>query len=238
MAARPFHRGVPAQSVANVGSVNNASIAVAHEVIASVIRFLPALLAVLLTGCGATSATPSRSANPLITASPPAPMPSDAPSSPPAPSSAQSQPGCHAGEPLAGVYHPGRLRVVQPCTTVTGTVVCRRSELDGDSHIRLRVDDQFRDLLTSGNAVQRCAREGDSGPHLVVETIPQHCGGVAQRDAQDNCADNGGFTSPSLPAIGAHVAVTGPLVIDEARGHGQTGSGWAEIHPAEMITAA
>lgn len=155
------------------------------------------------------------------------------------PDAAGAGAGCHAGDPLAGVYHPNRLSVVRPCATVTGTVACVRSEPDGDTHIRLRVDDQYQDLLTAGNSAQRCAREGDSGPHLVVEIVPQHCGGVQQRDAGDNCADGGGFTSPAMPAVGSHVAITGPLVTDLSPGHGEgAGSGWAEIHPAEVIAGS
>lgn len=134
------------------------------------------------------------------------------------------------------MYHPQRLVVQRECTTVTGTVDCVRSEPDGDVHIRLRVDSGFSALLTPGNDAEHCP--GAPGPHLVVEIIPQQCGGVPQRDAEDNCADNGGFTSPRAPAAGQHVSVTGPLVVDTSPGHGQSGSGWAEIHPAESVGGA
>ena len=158
------------------------------------------------------------------------------PAAAPAPATSSSQAAaCHPGDPLAGVYHPQRLQVFEGCRTVHGTVDCIRSEPDGDLHIRLRLDDTDRGMLTPGNDLQRCP--GQPGPHLVVEVIPQHCGGVPQQDAEDKCADRGGFTSPPAPAEGEHVAVTGPLVIDQAPQHGQTGSGWAEIHPAETINA-
>jgi hypothetical protein len=158
--------------------------------------------------------------------------------SPPAAESAtvlKAGAGCHPGDPLAGVYRPQRPRVVQACATVRGTVDCIRAEPDGDLHIRLRVDEADRQVLTSSNDLQRCP--GQPGPHLVVEVIPQHCGGVPQHDAEDNCADAGAFTTPAPPSVGEHVVVTGPEVIDEAPAHGQAGSGWAEIHPADQIVA-
>jgi hypothetical protein len=120
------------------------------------------------------------------------------------------------------------LRVIQPCATVTGRVDCISVEPDGDSHLRLRVDPEYVGLLARANVEQTCAQ--NRGPHLVVEILPQHCG-VPQRNAQDNCADRGGFTTPAYPKVGAHVSVTGPLVAD--REHHD----WVEIHPAWLIEA-
>src|SRR5712664_2238706 len=48
---------------------------------------------------------------------------------------------------LESVYHPGRLQVLDPCISVTGTVEETRKEADGDVHILFRLDQQFESLL-------------------------------------------------------------------------------------------
>src|SRR5262249_14529739 len=78
---------------------------------------------------------------------------------------------CKAGNPLAGVYLPSRLTLKTSCATVSGTVDCLKHEDDGDIHIRLRVDPAFAGLLTPANTFQQCPNQ--TGPHLVVEIIPQ-----------------------------------------------------------------
>jgi hypothetical protein len=44
---------------------------------------------------------------------------------------------CHSGDPLVGVYSPGRLTVKNPCVAVTGVVWGVNREHDGDLHISL-----------------------------------------------------------------------------------------------------
>ena len=141
---------------------------------------------------------------------------------------------CKFGPPLAGVYIPSRLQVIDRCSTVSGTVDCLRPEPDGDIHLRLRPDPQFAALLTQSNSLQTCTDHPE--PHLVVEIIPQHPAGVLR----DNNADDGGFITPATPAPGDHITVTGPHVIDKNILHrvlyqGRPAENWAEIHPAWAI---
>jgi hypothetical protein len=142
---------------------------------------------------------------------------------------------CKYGPPLAGVYFPGRLHVLDRCRTVSGTVDCLKVEPDGDVHVRLRPDAQFAGLLKEANGLQTCADQ--TGAHLVVEIIPQHKQGVLFRD---NDADAGGFITPATPAPRDHITVTGPYVIDTNVLHrvlyqGRAAENWAEIHPAWAI---
>jgi hypothetical protein len=142
---------------------------------------------------------------------------------------------CKFGPPLAGVYIPGRLRLLERCRTVSGTLDCLKSEPDGDIHLRLRLDPQYAALLTPANDLQTCA--GRNGPHLVVEIIPQHKTGVL---FGNNDADSGGFITPMTPRPGDHIVATGPYVIDTNALHrfiyqGRAAENWAEIHPAWAI---
>ena len=142
---------------------------------------------------------------------------------------------CKWGPPLAGVYLSGRLRLIDRCTTLSGTADCLKVEPDGDVHLRLRVDSHFTSMLRSANALQTCADH--PGPHLVVEIIPQHPRGILFRT---NSADGGGFIDPPLPRPGDHIVVTGPYVIDTNSLHrilyqGRAAENWAEIHPAWAI---
>jgi hypothetical protein len=139
---------------------------------------------------------------------------------------------CKWGPPLAGVYLSSRLKLIDRCRTVSGTVDCLKLEPDGDYHVRLRLDPQYAGLLKPANELQTCT--GQPGPHLVVEIIPQRPEGVLFRT---NNADAGGFNDPPRPAPGDHITVTGPYVIDtnslhRILYHGRAAENWAEIHPA------
>lgn len=141
---------------------------------------------------------------------------------------------CKWGPPLAGVYLSSRLKLVDRCMTLSGTVDCLKAEPDGDIHIRLRLDPQYTRLLRPANSLQVCVNQ--PGPHLVVEIIPQHPHGLFQT----NNADAGGFITPATPKPGDHIVVTGPHVIDTNVLHrvlyqGQAAENWAEIHPAWAI---
>ncbi len=70
---------------------------------------------------------------------------------------------------LEGVYHPDRLRVIDPCRRISGTVDEVRDEEDGDIHILLSLDPAYRGMLMHNNyAIQH----GD----LVVEFMPRDYG--------------------------------------------------------------
>lgn len=134
--------------------------------------------------------------------------------------------GCHDGL-WKHVYNPERLRVVDPCATVTGTIVDAthgkrkvgvRREADGDTHGWLRLDPQYRDLVNDGN---RTHEEGN----LVFEIACFYS--VSQEDAKAPC--KGYKSKVILPPVGSHVRVRGSYVQD--LNHAK----WMEIHPVSSI---
>jgi len=116
------------------------------------------------------------------------------------------------------VYNPQRLQVIDPCKTVSGIIESKRSEADGDYHIRLKLDPQFSNLVTAANLKEQF---GD----LVLEPICMNR--VTQTDAISACHNF--RQSIDIPAVGSHVQVTGSYVLDKQHGK------WAEIHPITSI---
>jgi hypothetical protein len=116
------------------------------------------------------------------------------------------------------VYNPQRLQVVDPCKTVSGIIESKRSEADGDYHIRLKLDPQFSNLVNAANLKEQF---GD----LVLEPICMNR--VTQTDAISACHNF--RQSIEIPAVGSHVQVTGSYVLDKQHGK------WAEIHPITSI---
>ncbi len=124
---------------------------------------------------------------------------------------APPSPYCRGGSPLAGVYHPQRLRVKSRCAVAVGTVSRIKFEAyDGDVHLDLRLDPGYERLLDDGN--ERV------GGNLVVEVIPQDRSRVA------------------LPSEGARVQVVGPWVADTQHGWNEIHPAWwvsaGRIQPA------
>jgi hypothetical protein len=120
-------------------------------------------------------------------------------------------PHCRAGSPLAGVYHPQRLKVKSRCRIAVGTVEQVKPELyDGDIHIELRLDRGQDGLLSGGNA-----RVGGT---LIVEIIPWDRARVL------------------VPAEGERIEVVGPWVDDTAHGWNEIHPAWwisaGSIQPA------
>jgi hypothetical protein len=73
--------------------------------------------------------------------------------------------GCPAPDRvLAGVYHPDRLLVRDPCRKISGSVEDVRDEEDGDIHVLVALDPPYRAMLMPNN---RSEQNGD----LVVEFI-------------------------------------------------------------------
>ncbi len=117
------------------------------------------------------------------------------------------------------IYHPARLRLLG-CRTVTGTAVSRRTEPDGDYHVRFRLDPPYTSLLTAANRTYQAGT-------LVVEEPCQH--GVTQPDAVAACA---GWSSPWLPLVaGKRYRLTGNYVLDLQH------HSWAELHGLAEVEA-
>lgn len=125
---------------------------------------------------------------------------------------------CAGRDPHEHVYHPARLVIIEQCKTATGIVMFTRREADGDWHVGLRLDSGQESLL---NAMNISEEQGD----LIVEII---CAlPITQRDAVSACVN---FTnSIPVPAVGSHISVTGPYVLDADHG-------WNEIHPVWSLT--
>jgi hypothetical protein len=115
------------------------------------------------------------------------------------------------------VYNPGRLQVLDPCISVTGSVEEVRKEADGDVHILFRLDQQFESLLNEKNVSRQ---HGD----LVLEPICQ--GKVRQADAEEPCSRYNGLYFE--PQIGQRYLVSGAYVHDADHG-------WNELHPVTSM---
>jgi hypothetical protein len=111
------------------------------------------------TGGGETSTTDTTPAKP----------PSKARKSARARASAASAACPAAARVLDGVYHPRRLRVIDPCRAIAGRVRVLREEEDGDLHFDLRLDRRYRGMLARANFSRQ---HGD----LVVEFMPRDRG--------------------------------------------------------------
>jgi hypothetical protein len=116
------------------------------------------------------------------------------------------------------VYHPERLQIVDSCKSVLGKIESKKSEADGDFHIRVRLDPQFSNLINSASI------NGQLGD-LVVEPICQHS--ITQADVIPACSNF--HQNINIPEVGSHVNVTGSYVLDKEH------DGWAEMHPVTGI---
>ncbi len=116
--------------------------------------------------------------------------------------------GCVQGDVLAGVYLPSRLKVLDPCRTVDGTVIAvelpDQGEGDGDISFDVQVSGADASLLNEYNL-----RNTNGGLHM--EIVP---------------ADQGRLP---VPKVGDHIRVQGPWVTDLVHGHN-------EIHPVWALT--
>ncbi len=127
--------------------------------------------------------------------------------------------GCRAGPPEAGVYHPDRLQVLDPCRHAEGTVAAVIREEDGDVHIWFLPDPGYAGLLNSENHFQ-------GRPAMLAEITPRCPGPSSPPDAR--AAARCPASDLPVPAIGDHIAVDGPWVLD-------AGHRWLEIHPVQAL---
>jgi hypothetical protein len=176
-----------------------------------------------VTSASSGSATPSTEFdNPNVTGAPTVGGSVVGAPAPPGPSA------CRSGNPLANVYHPNRLGVIDACTTVSGTVMSITPEQDGDIHFDLALDQPYAGLLTPANATYQHG-------WLVAEIVPADQPGCTPGQPPKAAYANYDFgvcsgADEQTPAIGSHVVVTGPHVLDHDH------SNWAEIHPVWAVS--
>jgi hypothetical protein len=166
------------------------------------------LAALMFAACSPSPPTPTPS---------PIASPSVSPSASPSPSPGGDCQG------FQHVYNPQRLTIYSPCEHVAGIVEIIRTEADGDYHILVHVDPGQVDPHGGVwiNACNISCINGAEHGDLVTEPVCEH--NVTQSDAVTACA---GYTNPAkIPALGSHVLVSGPWVLDTAHG-------WLELHPA------
>lgn len=128
----------------------------------------------------------------------------------------QSAAACDSSKWLH-VYHPDRLQVLNPCKMVTGTIIERNADEDGDEHLLLKLDNGQEQLLQKKNYTKK---EGA----LVVEVVCVN--NITRKRAMGAC--DGYVNGVLLPDVDDRVRVTGSYVVD-------THNGWTEIHPASKI---
>jgi hypothetical protein len=126
----------------------------------------------------------------------------------------------------AHVYHgrfpsaEDRLQVINPCLTVSGIIVNARQEKDGDWHVQVDLDAEYRSLLNQANLEKQYG-------YLILEPICSNP--VSQSDTlAEGVCDGFSQTIFTTDLIGKRVAATGAYVID--RQHG-----WMELHPVTSI---
>lgn len=177
------------------------------------------LAGAVLVGCSGDSGAPAVGGGSAAAASTTAGADSPATDSASPEVTAAAQ-GCLA-DPMLHVYNPDRLRVLNPCVTVTGTIDLIRSEADGDYHVRVHLDSG---QLCGGQNCLDAANLSQQAGDLVVEPVCEHS--ITQADAVAACSNF--HNTLAVPPVGTHTTVTGPWVLDQDHG-------WNEIHPAEMF---
>ena len=130
---------------------------------------------------------------------------------------------CKAQQPICDttlwshVYHNYRLIPHNSCTYAIGYVQDIYTEPDGDYHIKLKVEPDFKYMLNSKNYSQE-----DS--NLICEIICANQ--ISQPDAEEPCQNYS--SGVYVPNTGEHVKITGSYVTDNSHG-------WNEIHPVTSI---
>jgi hypothetical protein len=112
----------------------------------------------------------------------------------------EAGPRCQS-DPLHAVYKPSRLKVLERCAQVSGTVMAYRKEHDGDYHVSMVMD---RPGWT--NSFNNERQHG----YTVVEFIPL-------------------MPKPKLK-VGQRLSMVGTKVLDLQHGDHRT-TGWVEMHP-------
>ena len=115
------------------------------------------------------------------------------------------------------VYHSNRFKVYEACKTVSGTIIGKHDNDDGDIHLQLR--------LNGNSSLLNAKNISEQNGCLVLEIICAKK--VTQADAIGPCS--GYYNNVTVPGIGDNISVSGSYVLD-------TNHGWNEIHPVSSLT--
>ena len=118
-------------------------------------------------------------------------------------------------DPNEHIFEPERLVTQKDTMTVTGNVMGVFNELDGDYHIRLRMDSSYVKLSKKNFTKQDSC--------IILEIVCAH-----QAIFPISCTCKGYISRIEIPQIGKRVKVTGKLVFDKRHK-------WEEIHPVYKI---
>jgi len=116
------------------------------------------------------------------------------------------------------VYHPARLKLLQPCVTFRGTVLADLHERDGDRHLWLAPDPGYEKFLNAANVYK-------GHKALVAEIVPACTSEPANETAAAACP----ASKLGTPVAGSHLEITGRWVED--LNHGS----WREVHPVASL---
>ncbi len=131
--------------------------------------------------------------------------------------------GCRP-HPLGGVHTPDRLKLLDACRAIVGTVKeARQNPEDGDAVFNLAPDRAYASMLNENNV-----KEG--GIHVEIVPADQPGCRKGERVVHGTIPDLGKCTGAHvrLPKNGAHVRVVGAYVLD-------IDNAWREIHPVWRI---
>ena len=115
------------------------------------------------------------------------------------------------------VYHSNRFKVYEACKTVSGTIIGKHDNDDGDIHLQLR--------LNGNSSLLNAKNISEQNGCLVLEIICAKK--VTQADAIVPCS--GYYNNVPVPGIGDNISVSGSYVLD-------INHGWNEIHPVSSLT--
>jgi len=123
------------------------------------------------------------------------------------------------------IYHPDRLTEAKGCITVSGKIIWKKPQADGDIHYRLKLDPgQGSGLINAKN------RSGQHGAlvfePVCVSKIKKKKNGQPNRPALAACRHF--RQNITIPNKHDRVEVTGIHVLDGEHG-------WLEIHPITKI---
>ncbi len=127
----------------------------------------------------------------------------------------------YAGDPRKFSKPQDRLKVITPCVTITGTLIHAKTEADGDFHITVDLDPQYKSMLNAKNT---------SGQHGYLVVEPVCANPVTQADTiKEHACDNFSQKIYNKGMDGKHVTISGAYVTDMEHG-------WSEVHPVSSIT--